>query len=474
MAENQAFFLTYFLQISINSIFLQLIITYIIIWSFKVKSRNFQLNEDVDIKEPITRKSIAEGTSNKVESNSDSVTNAITNDKSNKNGDEAPKEKNLPPDDTAVAMSKVFADTSDLAITLSKLTEPISRVYLQDGKIFVEKESLDNKFIEHLGIRIPEYLKLLEATALFQTEQKSLNNFLDDVITNYLNDRNISIISISRDATGKFTLSDGNNTYKLNDILNYIENTQSVSFDVVNPMTNEDLTKTKTILIDFINKLQKSAQNYGDTSCVWSLNSKNRTRIIFRVGKIIKDITAIKLGESLIKKFKEGDATKADILTTALNSYYTNKNKSRTDSQVQIQFFAYLYSDSTDMKPLSNEYINKQDVLDIARDFMGKLNNENMMLVYDIKDDNAKEQVSQLHFYMGDENNILIPQGKNYVAFSLICTKDVSVEKDKKSKVGKAISGVAKGVLNTLATASGALVNSSRSAAASSSGPVTL
>lgn len=381
------------------------------------------------------------------------------------------KESKSTPDATAIAMSKVFNSASDLSIAIAKLTEPVSKVYLQDGKVFVENESSDNKLIEHLGIRLPEYLKLSEATALFQTELPSLNDFLDTHITKYLNDRGLNITSIVRDKTGKFLLSDGTDSYKLEDIKNYINNSQSMSFDTVNPLTNEDLAKIKTMLDEYVKDLQKATQGILGSGAFYTLSSKAETSVIFRVGDIIKSLNIIKIGESLIKKFKEDSSKDAPDANTLLSDYYAKKyNKPRTDPQVQIQFFAYLYSDTKATKPLSNQYANKQDVSDIARDFMSRLNKKNLILEQNSKTNANKKQVSQLKFYMGDENNILIPQGKNYVAFSLICTKDDLGEKNK-TNMAKTVLG---GLVNTLATASGALVNADRTAALSTASPKAL
>lgn len=408
------------------------------------------------------------GTSSDTTENQSTEANNQTSTNESSNNAETPKEKNTTPDDTAVAMSKVFTGASDLATALSKLTTPVSRVYLQKGQVFVENESPNTEVIGYLRIELPEYLRLSEAKALFQTKQTSLNNFLEDSIASYLNERGINITSITRDQTGKFLLSDGKNSYRIEDIKDYLNNTQIVFFDTTNPLTNDDLTKIRTMITNKLNTLK------NNNSGTWALSSKKTAKVVYKVGNIIKSSKAIKLGESLIKKFKE-DST--DILNTALSSYYNNKNKTSTDPQIQIQFFAYLYSTDGLNKPMNNKYAKKKDILDIANNLVDTLNSAKMTLDYEVKDNTKKKQVSQVVFSMGDEKNILVPTDKSYVAFSLVCSKKDLGEKNK-NNVGKAILNrvgtLGKGLLNTLATASGAVINADRASANSTSAPKTL
>lgn len=403
--------------------------------------------------------------------------------------------KNTTPDATAVAMSKLFG-TSDIASALSKITKPVSRIYIQDGKVMVENLVSENKIIEDIGIKLPEYLKLSEAKALFKTQLASLNDFLPASVADYLNERGINITSISRDQTGKFTLSDGSESYRLADIENYIKNNKEVTFDTVYPITNEDLMYLKSTISDMFTKMQKHSENTVDIKNIWVFENKKRAKIIYKVGNIIKSPTTIKLGESFIKRFKEDDS---DILNNALSSYYTNRYKTtpKDNSQIQIQFYAYLYGDSFVTKPISNTVVSKQDIQDVARNMMSRLNKGNILKKVKLSQNVNKDTSSQgnnkdssavavYHFYMGDAQNILIPKDKNYFVFTLLCTKEVKANNDTKlmkvaKGTGKVLGGItkragtaAKGIFNTLATASGAVVNSSKQAAQSTSAPKAL
>lgn len=315
---------------------------------------------------------------------------------------------------------------------------------VKESQVFSDPQILH--VLESLNITLPSFMKLSEAVT-------NLNALFKPEITKYLNERNINIKFIYKDtSSGRIIADDGNGKkYFVDDIFKYINSTVTQDWEVYDPITNEDVANIKGQLSSFL----KSYKMPLNTTLKLKNGMAGNFQATFTLGRIIKAT----LKESMIKKFKEDTANSGKVsieMTPEQYKKYLYGDKKVTTPSMEAEFNCCIFLNKENK---TNDYADESVISLIQKNLCGELNKQKVKLKY--KKDNS-ELIYNVTFEIGDEQNTRVIKDKNVVVFTLKLIKAQS-QASKGSKVLKAIGKGLGTAINTLATASGAVVQANNS-----------
>ena len=326
-----------------------------------------------------------------------------------------------------------------------------------------ESKVLDDsalRVLESLNITLPDYMKMTE-----DVQATNLNSLFRKDITEYLNSRGIGILSLIKDnASGRLVGTDNKGqSFYVDEIEKYINSTVTQDWEVYDPLTNEDIANIKGQLTTFLKSykmpLKATKLNLAD-----GINAD--LKAVFTLGRIIKAT----LKESMIKKFKEDttSSTSGKISIEMSPEQYTKYmygDKTKTKPSMEAEFNCCIFLNKENK---TNDYATEAVVPLIQKNLCEELNKKKMKLSY--KKDNA-ELIYNVTFEIGNEQNTRYLKDKNVVVFTLKITK-AQAKASKARAIGKGLLNGASKLVNTLATASGAVVQANN--ASRNSSPVQL
>lgn len=440
----------------------------------------------------------AEAKANAVDANVSVVDNTTTKDeiKEAKTKKKAP----LPPefDEDSVELSGVFGDNKikkflansyDHNTRVSKTLNPHTNSYQTVIDEFDEKQisnALD--VLSELNINLPMNLKLKEASARY------LNDYLDKVYADYFNQRKINITMVYKDPkSGRIIMGNSKEKYFADEIKDYSENRQEISFDKYDPLTKEDIANIRGQLTKFFDSYKMSMDGI-DSKVLSSLKNvaTGGTVAKFTIGDIIRDRSTTPITESKIKLFKEAESTD-NLFSTWAKSYYGNntfKEAPSMEIEINASIFAvsgvkqavngaldYLSSvhesmqlnEAIDPNNITNSFVKDLNAInDIQKRLAEELNKKNFVIEYTA---NNVKTTYDVVYDIGNPRNTRFLKDKGVVIFSLKCSK---VKKNSKEVKQSAGGKFLKGLVNTLATASGAVVQGDRNGQSATAGTHTL
>jgi hypothetical protein len=331
-------------------------------------------------------------------------------------------------------------DTNTASTTVTKAKE--SRV-LDDSAL---------KVLESLNIVLPDYMRMTE-----EVQATNLNSLFRKDIAEYLNSRGISILSLIKDnASGRLVGTDNKGqSFYVDEIDSYLANLKVKSFDDYDTLTNEDLANIKSLLTGTL-KGFKTQLKGGDKDIVYT----------FTLGNVLKS----KVTESLIKKYKEANYQLTSDESAEWDNYIKKKNTHENNSfEIEFNTSAFIKSGVGKGTNVTQKALPLEVVPVIQKDLCDYLNKKKLELKYKQKD-NTAEVKYQVTFDIGNEKSTRIVS-KDVVVFTLKVSK-VKEKQSVGSKIGKGLLNGASKLVNTLATASGAVVQANN--ASRNSSPVQL
>lgn len=409
------------------------------------------------------------------------------------------KKSHLPPefDEDYVELSSVFGDNKikkflansyDHNTRVSKTLNPHTNSYQTVIDEFDEKQisnALD--VLSELNINLPKNLKLKEASARY------LNDYLDKVYADYFNQRKINITMVYKDPkSGRIIMGNSKEKYFADEIKDYSENRQEISFDKYDPLTKEDITNIRGQLTKFFDSYKMSMDGI-DSKVLSSLKNvaTGGTVAKFTIGNIVRDRSTTPITESKIKLFKEADSTD-NIFNTYAKAVYGNKTFKEAPSmeiEINASIFAvsgvkqavngaldYLSSvfesmqlnEAIDPNNITNSFVKDLNAInDIQKRLAEELNKKNFVIEYTA---NNVKTTYNVVYDIGNPRNTRFLKEKGVVIFSLKCSKVKKKSKEVKQRKQSAGGKFLKGLVNTLATASGAVVQGDRRGGSSTDG----
>lgn len=401
-------------------------------------------------------------------------------------------------DEDSVELSSVFGDNRikkflansyDHNTRVSKTLNPNTKRYQIVIDEFDEKQihtALD--VLSELNINLPSNLKLKEASARY------LNDYLDKVYADYFNQRKINITTVYKDPkSGRIIMGNSKEKYFADEIMAYSDNRQEISFDKYDPLTKEDIANIQGQLTKFFDsyKMPMDGINSKVLSSLKNI-AKGGTVAKFTVGNIIRDSSKAPITESRIKKFKEADSTESIFDTYAKVKYGNKIFKESPSMEIEINtsIFAvngikqavngaldYLSSvheslklnEAIDPSNITNSFVKDLGAIsDIQTRLAEELNKKGFVIEYTAN--NVKTTYS-IVYEIGNSMNTRFLQDKGVVVFSLKCYKVKGKSKEMKQSAGGKF---LKGLVNTLATASGAVVQGDKNGQSGTAGTHTL
>lgn len=333
--------------------------------------------------------------------------------------------------------------------------------------------------LRELNINIPSNLRLTEASS------KYLNDYLDKVYADYFNQRKINITMVYKDPkSGRIILGNSKEKYYADEIKNYATNRREVSFDKYDPLTREDIANIRSQLTKFFESY--SMQMEG-SKLFKGIKNAVKGGIVgkFTLGSILRN----KVKESKIKKFKED--TSSNLFDIYADAKYKDFNTPKTEySAMEIEINASIFykggatdvlntayakmqgsdlsiKQSVQSKNITNAYVKDLKAIEeIQKSLCEELNKKKFMLKYNVGN---TEIIYNIIYEAGDKNNLRFDETKGVVIFSLKCYKIKDKTKDIKTKDSKK-PGILSNIVNTLATASGAVVQANKLGGSGTSG----
>ena len=409
------------------------------------------------------------------------------------------KKSHLPPefDENYVELSSVFGDNKikkflansyDHNTRVSKTLNPHTNSYQTVIDEFDEKQisnALD--VLSELNINLPMNLKLKEASARY------LNDYLDKVYADYFNLRKINITMVYKDPkSGRIIMGNSKEKYFADEIKDYSENRQEISFDKYDPLTKEDITNIRGQLTKFFDSYKMSMDGI-DSKVLSSLKNvaTGGTVAKFTLGNIIRDRSTTPITESKIKLFKEADSTD-NIFNTYAKAVYGNKTfKEAPSMEIEINASIFVVSgvkqavngaldylssvfesmqlnEAIDPNNITNSFVKDLNAInEIQKRLAEELNKKNFVIEYTA---NNVKTTYNIVYDIGNPRNTRFLKEKGVVIFSLKCSKVKKKSKEVKQRKQSAGGKFLKGLVNTLATASGAVVQGDRRGGSSTDG----
>lgn len=398
---------------------------------------------------------------------------------------EAKKNIHPPFNEDSVALSNIFAN--------NKIKKHLANSFDHNTQVSIKKKSA-NKYdvnysefeesniqeacsiLRELGINIPSNLRLTEASS------KYLNDYLDKVYADYFNQRKINITMVYKDPkSGRIILGNSKEKYYADEIKNYATNRKEISFDKYDPLTREDIANIRSQLTNFFESY--SMQMEG-SNLFKGIKNAIKGGIVgkFTLGNILRNT----IKESKIKKFKE-DAS-SNLFDIYADAKYKDFNTPKTEySAMEIEINASIFykggaidalntayakmqgsdlsiKQSVQSKNITNAYVKDLKAIEeIQKTLCEELNKKKFTLEYTVSN---TEIIYNIVYEAGDKKNIRFDEAKGVVIFSLKCYKIKDKTKNIKTKKPSILSGV----INTLATASGAVVQANKQGGSGTAG----